>query len=296
MVCNMYIMLKFFRKKIAKQTLKREKQTIEKQTNDVFNSKDVLMLISAYIIPPCFSKKDWNTFSRLCKNTSKVANILKQKKVTAFNVDLVSFEKEKMVRDAHAKLFKIDAEKREKLIKRSMNYEDWKLSTSKILDVIKGNSSYYTKSISLNSHQDLLSDTFKIVINETFDLFHEKKFSFFSTADYKIEKFMKDFFTEKKITSNWKIVPSCNLVCHFKSENDCVVLINIRSYRENDILSIVVCNTFMHQKTTIDNILQSSQNDKKYNISIGTDNEKYVVYDFIMNDRKLRNHVEFSFI
>ena len=279
---------------------KKPKFIVDKQTNQVFNSKDLLTLIASYIIPPFFSKNDWNTFSKLCKTTSRISSIQKHKKAIEFNVDLISFDKNRIVKEAHEKLLKIDAIKRDKSVRSTMNYDNWKSSSiSKISDVINGNNAYFSKSFSF-ADSSLMTDALKIILDETIALFDKKPFSFIASSDYKMEKIINDCFSKIPLKTNVKkFVTSSflqsNLSSYVQSNNECVIFINTRIFRDKNILNLIICNTIMHQKAITNNILESAQNDRKCYISVENDNERYVVYDFIMNSKELSKHVEFTY-
>lgn len=283
--------------KLALFRRKHEKNVniLEKQTNEAFNSKDILNIIASYIIPPLFRKRDWNTFNRLCRNTYKIGGSWKNAKAALFKVDMVKFEKERFVRETTHKLKSASSLQKEMENRKTIDRAGWKKSLLNISNVMDGNMPYFRTHITFKSDGHLI-DALGVILDDMFNSFGEKQFSLFakSPSEWKCltEKISKNskikHFNENDIPA---IGGNGNIYRYLKGNNpiDPIVFTDSRG----STLVIVVSN-LTHQRVTLDNILKASEKGKKYDISYFCPTEITVVYDIISTNLDLSRHVNFK--
>lgn len=279
----------------------------------VFHSNDILNIIADYIVTPKFSKQDWNTFSRLNRKTSTISKRRKTDKTKVFKVDLIDFEKRKVIQNAISELSIISTKKTEKQRKKDLQYSSkWKLFMFGINNIAKRRLlPYYRYTMHFDTNVSVGDVLENAILKDIFNVFSSRSANLYVCHDLRgfVDKFliknMKFPINKDIYIGNGRLYLMCKAV-----DDDCSILIDYTTNVSKTVieqskrgilrkvsklfncLTLVFCNVLEHQKQTIQKVLKSAKNDKIYTIDYVTKHEKNLFYDFL-SDAQLSAHVRY---
>jgi hypothetical protein len=283
----------------------------QKMSYNINLTKDAWRLIALKIHPPNFSKKDWNSFSRLCSRTSEIAKELKLLKMKSFQVNLLAFEKQRLERDAIERISEIQNQLNKKWVLKQQKIGNniGMIKKREILNVIKRNHSFCRfhffikdEAIWRQTINNVLVDSLKMLNDNNRQLnliirHHPDS----ATDDGRtiVTSFLLQnvvgFDHESYVNNSFFHVKT---ICYSKytsfDQDDMVLIFHYgRACNEKWFLNVIFCNKIAFQKEKLNQIIENTKKDKKTDIYFSSELE-LVLYDFIRDNPVISSLVQFK--